>query len=91
MSKGPLNNLCCYFFDAMSRININGSAINISFCPKKKKKTSKSIKSTPESYLYQIMYNNDSLYNDDIKVQHTVLSVKIHLAFFTYRHQREMS
>lgn len=59
MSKGLQNSLCSYFLDAMSRININRSAINISTCPKKKS-TSKSIKSIPASYIYQIMHNNDS-------------------------------
>lgn len=89
MSKGLQNNLCSYFFDAMSRININRSAINISICPTKN--TSKSIKSIPASYIYQATHNNDSLYNDGTKTQLKFVSVKIHLEFFTYRHQKKMS
>jgi len=87
MSKGLWNNPCSYFLDAMSRININRSAINIS----PTKNTSKSIKSIPASYIYQIMHNNDFLYNDSIKLQLRLVSVKIPLVFFTYRHQRKIS
>lgn len=95
MVKGLWNSLCRYFLDAMPRININRSSINKIICPAKKKKpkkpTSKTIKSLPAYYIYQIMCNNDSLYNGSIKLCLKFLSVKIHLGFFTYRRQRKTS
>lgn len=72
MSKGPQNNLCCYFFDAVSMININRSVVIISICPTKN--ISKSIKFISAFCMYQIMHSNDSLYNDGIKVQHGLVS-----------------
>lgn len=51
MAKGLWNSLCSYFLDAMSRININRSSINIIILPAKKN-TSKSIKSFAASYIY---------------------------------------